>query len=274
MNMASVGVYPESVAQNPLVTSVTVRWILNIPGLLGGSTTYGDDFKVAYSKYIGDEYEKHSGEVIPVLFLPVLDTDELTQTKEEKASKTDKYSLLYYQKFRALGGVPRNHGPNVIEIARFGKNAQTRSETLKLLANAEELIVYENSTIISEAQFLDVPVRCISNEWFSALIAEAELGSDGVMWDEAPKEAALTPVSVLFQDKLNLAIEVFLQQLPLLAEKWELLAEESTYTSVKLPSHGLVSSHTFYRSVAMLRAYGIIGFLRFAKNYLVRSIRK
>lgn len=270
--LATVGIYPESVDRNPLNTSVTVRWLLNIPGLLGGALKYEDDFVVSYSKYIADEYQKNSGQSVPVLFLPVVDTRELDKYHEE-LRLTGEYSLLYCQKFRALGGNPELQGKNVIEIERFGKNGQPREKTLSLLSKSRELIAYENSTIISEAQYFGIPVHCVSNEWFSNLIAEAELGSDGVYWDSSSYVGDPAANSEKFKLRLEESIRVFLSQVSVLAQSWGFLALKRTPSEIALPANSVLSAHSLYRAKAVYESIGFKGMVRFGWSYLRRACR-
>jgi hypothetical protein len=273
LNAPTIAIYPESVAGNPLNASVTVRWILNFPGLLGGETHYLDEIVIAYSAVLSRSYAALGNDRVPVLFFPVIDLEEIDQSLTEFGNSTKGQTLLYCQKFRAIGGKPLVHGSDLLEVTRFEKKSPTHEELLKLILRAPEVIVYENSTIILEAQLLGTPVRCITNRWFDSLIAEEELGSSGVIWDD---EVLFTPKSVsmrVTRERIRASLETFLEELRKNAHIWIVEASLRKPLITQLPGNSIISRHSLMRAEALFKSHGLKGVMSFGLRYMQRYWR-
>jgi hypothetical protein len=179
-------IYSETIPGNPLRASRVVRYLLNYPGALGGSTKFSpNELLVSYTKAI----KEFSSQESLLLFLPAIKRDELPKVKE----KDPNLRLIYAGKYRAFVGPP----PRVIEfpvteIYRDGPLRQSRTEVLDLLSQASVLYLWENSSIATEAILLDTPCVFIENEFLGRIIAETELGLDGITFsntEEGLKEA-------------------------------------------------------------------------------------
>lgn len=270
----SIAIYPETVVGNPLNAAVSITWILNVPKLLGGAEKYNSDFIYGFTKNLSSEYEKHSKiKVDGSIFLPPLDIAEVTKVRREEDLENP-FRLLYCQKFRALGGIPDSFQGKVIEIERFTSNAPTRSELLDLISRSEEVIVYENSTIITEAEIIGTPVRCVSNKWFTYLLAENELGSEGVVWGLSSQKADARKSREKTLNSIELAIEVLSKQLVSENLKWQAKANLKSFTKTKLPRRSLISKHSLLRARLVFKDLGLIGVIRFGTLYMYRWVHK
>jgi len=272
-NTSTIAIYPESVDGNPLNASVTVKWILNFPGLLGGETHYLDDFVVAYSLVLSDSYAKVGNERIPVIFYPVVDLYELDRSVANFRETDQKRKLLYCQKFRALGGKPADHGEDIFEVTRFQKGSPKREQLLNLILNAPEVIVYENSTIITEAQLLGTPVRCISNQWFDSLIAEEELGSYGVVWNKEALEMSKSVSIELTRQRYATAMTTFYNELSKNARSWIEEAELHKASRIRLPTSSIISRHSLTRALSLFKSQGMGRVMSFGLRYVQRVWR-
>ncbi len=266
----TIAIYPETILGNPLNAAVTITWILNTPKLLGGEKSFASDFVYGFTKTLVDEYESDTRlKAVGSLFLPPLDVAEVTKVKR-KEDVTEPFKLLYCQKFRALGGIPDAFQGKVIEVERFTSNAPSRTDLLDMISRAEEVIVYENSTVITEAEIIGTPVRCIPNQWFKSLLAENELGSDGVVWGfDSPK----ADVSKSRENTLQ-AIAKSMGRLSsvLVIEnaKWQELANLKEITISRLPRRSLISRHSILRARLVLKNLGFFGLIRFSGRYIYR----
>jgi hypothetical protein len=172
--LKAIAVYPETISGNPLNAAVTITWILNSPKLLGGEETFTSDYIYGFTEAIAKECTKNQNiQPTGTIFLPPLNVEEVAKVVRNE-DKIEPFKLLYCQKFRALGGIPDSFEGKVIEIERFTPAAPSRAELLDLISRSEEVIAYENSTFITEAEIIGTPVRCISNRWFTSLLAEKE----------------------------------------------------------------------------------------------------
>lgn len=166
-------IYSETVVGNPLKAANVIRYYLNYPGALGGSKRIPEkEFLLAYSENIAQSLTQD----VQVLFIPAVKSKELPI----HYSKDSKLNLVYAGKYRAFVGEPLfDYQCDVQEIFRDGKLKLSRKDVLELLANANSLFVWENSTIATEAILLDTPVYFIPNPFLGRIIAEKELGKLG-----------------------------------------------------------------------------------------------
>lgn len=271
-NTIFTAIYPEPIPGNPIGVQKQIRWILNTPGLLGGVNKFTDATIWSYSQKLADQYQMLASEKTEVLFIPGLDLeefDEITSTIADESSP--KYKLVYAQKFRALGGIPTLNGSEIKEITRFNANSSNREETLSLIKNAEELHVFENTTVITEAQLLGTPVYCHRNFGFEFLIAESELGSEGVTWsfDSTP---ASDPR--LVRERIQFHNENFKFVIKDLLTKYE--AQNEFQGLVKISYNPFTASfkHKLSRLLALIQTKGMRTSLRLIKLYLLRILNR
>lgn len=270
----TVAIYPETILGNPLNSPVTITWLLNSPKLLGGVKNFKSDFVYGFTETLVNEYENNSNlKADGSIFLPPLDVKEVAKVVR-KEDLSDPFRLLYCQKFRALGGIPDTFEGKVIEVERFTTDAPSRAELLELISRSEEVIVYENSTIVTEAEIIGTPVRCISNEWFNSLLAENEIGSEGVVWGKSSPKADTKKSREKTLIAIELAMEKLSRQLVLENSKWQALANSKGIKKPRLPKRSLISRHSLIRIRLVFRSLGFLGVIRFGYRYLYRWIKR
>ena len=265
-----IAIYPETILGNPLNASVVITWILNSPKLLGGVKEFKSDFVYGFTESLIREYaDKSHLKADGSIFLPPLDVEEVAKVIR-KEDLSNPFRLLYCQKFRALGGIPDSFEGKMIEVERFTTKAPSRAELLDLISRSEEVIVYENSTIITEAEIIGTPVRCISNEWFNSLFAEHELGSQGVVWGKSSPKADASKSREKTLRAIELAMEKLSSQLVLENSKWQAVATTKRVKKARLPKRSLISRHSLIRTRLVFRSLGLRGIIRFGYRYLYR----
>ena len=268
-----VAIYPEGVAGNPIGGAIVVRWLLNFPSLLGGEVAFSVNENVwAYSQNIANAYFSHTGRKIPVLFVPAVTFSEINAV-DDSAWRDGDYEIVYAQKFRALGGKPAiDLNGNVIEITRFNSNSTSRSQTLNLIKFAKKVHVFENTSIATEAALFGVPVICYKNKFFDRLIAEHELGIDGVSWFPSPE---IPTNSSNARERLDLAWEAIRQNL-IICMQSVIIQEDCSVKSqqIMLPKRTVLSRHIFSRAKVLIQQKGLIVFGHFLLNYIRRIINQ
>ena len=269
----TIVIYPEGITGNPLGGSTIVRWLLNYPSLLGGNKVFSKQENVwAYSRNIAEGYFLLSEVNIPVLFIPAIELAEIDSVSQVSAILGE-YEVLYAQKFRALGGKPEVRSENrIIEITRFNLDSTSRSETLNLVKFAQKVHVFENTSIASEAALFGTPVICHKNKLFDTLIAEHELGTDGISWH--PSTGMVTnPVNA--RRKLEEAWISVSQNLVLALENTVMGPDSLTLQSeISLPNRSVFSKHVFSRARVLIQQKGLVVFGRFMMNYVRRIINQ
>jgi len=268
-----VAIYPEGIPGNPLNAQYVIRWILNYPSLLGGSTNFQDEVLLAYSKELSTSLEDHSE--ILVLFVPALKSSEFEENVDVPVSEPIKmqiepYELIYAQKFRALGGELPPLKKNQIEITRFGSSAPTRAETLLLLRNASLVHVFENTTIITESLLYGVPVLCHENAFFKSLIAEFEMPMRGISWSssEIVKTDRTYNLQILrnAESSANNSIKKVFANIELISKR-----NINNSRKLKLPNRGIFTYHSISRAKIIYKQKGMRVLIRFFLNYISRG---
>jgi len=266
----TIAIYPETIYGNPLKATVSISWILNSPKLLGGRVPFNTDFVYGFTDALLNEYNdlskvKANGSI----FLPPLNISEIMNITR-KENLINPFKLLYCQKFRALGGTPDFFDEKIIEVERFTSGARSRTELLQLMSQAEEVIVYENSTIVTEAAIIGTPVRCISNKWFKSLHAEKELGSEGVAWGKDTPKADANKSRECTLELIKIAVENLKHVLILENSKWQSIANQREAKKSKLPKRSILTSHSIMRTKLVFESQGVIGVIRFGGRYIYR----
>lgn len=169
-------VYPETIEGNPLNAECVVRYILNFPGLLGGSTDFAHTDQVwAYSRVLG-----RAAGTANVLCMPVSDPREWPRSHEPKD-----LSLLYAAKFRLFGGITADVPDDAVEITR---HIPTGDGLAGLLRRGKALYLYENSALGIEAMLSGCPVAWMPNEHLREPILGDELGLNGFCMGSDPAD--------------------------------------------------------------------------------------
>jgi hypothetical protein len=166
-------VYSETIPGNPLKARRVVRYFLNYPGALGGSKVFPEtEMKLSYTKNIAESLNEPS----VILFLPAVDVSELPKLTNTKSN----FTLFYAGKYNAFVGMPKfKLDDEVYEVPRISKGPNSRTAMLTLLSQAKSLILFENSSLGTEAILMNTPVVFIQNPFLGKVIAEQELGTEG-----------------------------------------------------------------------------------------------
>jgi hypothetical protein len=262
-----VAIYPETIKGNPLRALIVIRWLLNYPSLLGGQVNFDSEIVLAYSDALAKDYGALTGCEPKVLYVPAIKSNEVVEVMKASVLRRNKLHVIYAQKFRALGGIPRSDHAGAVEITRFGEEAPDRAATLQLIREAEILDAYENTTVISEACLFGTPVICHRNSYFSELIASKELPLSGVSWDSDKIELPDVERNLLILQRAEIKSREDIQDI---FKDLKVVKSVQSSRCVKLPRRGLLTRHSLSRGFQVLTQKGPIVFLRFLKNYMGR----
>ena len=257
-------IYSETVPGNPLKAKRVIRYLLHFPGALGGTKKFPEsEWLVAYSKKIMDSVDNCKQS----LFLPAIKISELPPIQK----KDPNLHLMYAGKYRAFVGEPKNPtNLDLVEIHRDGPQRQSRSEVLNLLSKASSIYVWENSSIASEAVLLGTVCIFVPSPFLGDLIADYELGTDGISisleQSEIIKARSSLPNARLkyleaqkeFKNQLNMIIEQH--------ENWSM--NLPVQSSMKIPVISYtINRHRIRLFFSMLKHEGPRKTLRVVKEF-------
>jgi hypothetical protein len=274
--LVPIVIYPETIPGNPLNAQVVVRFLMNFTGVLGGATHFPqNEICVAFSKKIAEQYDTK----IPVLFIPPIDIREVLEFKVSGEDSHNGPVLFYAAKYRGFIGKPElpkwtmKYSP--IELIREGVHKHSRSELLKLISDSCGLIVFENSSVITEATILGTPVLLVKSEFFDELIAEEELGSIGTNWNG--EVHSFEEIEVNPDQALNLYLDTinkFEKDLEGLVANWKITAADSDYLSpIVVPNYDvLLSRHRIAMAAQIIKNLGFKAFFRVLKSFIRRRV--
>lgn len=203
-----IAVYPEIISGNPLGTNCVVRYVLNIPGHLGGQKTYPvEDMVWTYSRHLATFCDHWDG----VLHMPVIDQNvfhpDPDRPRHGSAYYASKFKNDHNQK---VFGLPEG----AIEITRGLPDSQTPEEIARLLQGAETFYCFENTALATEAVLCGCPAVFMPNPFLDRPIAIEELGWDGYAWGAEPSEVARARASVpQGQENFRKTVGTFFAQL-------------------------------------------------------------
>ena len=257
-------IYSETVPGNPLKAKRVIRYLLHFPGALGGTKKFPDsEWLIAYSKKIMDSVNNCNQS----LFLPAINISELPPIQK----KDPNLHLMYAGKYRAFVGEPEKlTNLDLVEIHRDGPHRQSRSEVLNLLSKASSIYVWENSSISTEAVLLGTVCIFVPNPFLGELIADYELGTDGISLSleqsEIDKARESLPNARLryLETQRN-----FENQLNVIIKQHEFWAENlQTQSSMKIPVISYtINRHRIRLFFSMLKHEGIRKTFRVVKEF-------
>ena len=257
-------IYSETVPGNPLKAKRVIRYLLHFPGALGGSKNFNsDEWLIAYSKKIMDSVDNCNES----LFLPAIKTSELPAVSE----KDPNLHLMYAGKYRAFVGEPVNPtGLDLLEIHRDGPKRQSRTEVLDLLSRASSIYVWENTSIAIEAVLLSAVCIFVPNPFLGELIAEHELGRDGIATSLVPAEIERAretlPNAKVKYEKAQQNFRRQLENIIKIHQKWSL--NLPTQEKMKIPVISYtINRHRIRLFFAMLRHEGPRKTFRVVKEF-------
>lgn len=152
---------------------IVVRYVLNYLGVVGGPREIPTrtDLVVAYSQRIANSLTQSD----MVLFLPISDIG-FWRPRPELGPREG--VCAYLGKRRDVDGLGL---PSGLQVNSILTRDSSREDIRLEFWRREAVYVFENTAIIGEALLCGCPVICGFNEQFPNLLADVELGSDGVV---------------------------------------------------------------------------------------------
>ena len=177
-------VYPEIVSGNPRRAKSVVRYVLNVPGLIGGDKTFADtELIYAYGQNILPPNAPPGN----VLFFPSVDS-KLFNNRDNPLD-TQRQGILVYpgRHLNALKEHPELAQATVITSSW----PASRSELAALMRRSEMLYCFESTAIALEAVLCGCPAVTLRSPFFDGqAINTVELGREGLAFGDAPEEIA------------------------------------------------------------------------------------
>lgn len=182
-----VAVYPEIVSGNPLNLPVVARWLLNVPGHLGGEDQYHANDLIFYHL----PWCLPEGLTGQQLYLPSVDTRIFNN--DDNPFDTQRSGFCRYaHKFLGFGGKIR---PEHAAFQSLGHEIKlTPEEIAATLRRSEALYCYERSAIIQEATACGCPVICVPSSYWD--IQPVEVAEPGIEMDTGPAALAKAKVEI------------------------------------------------------------------------------
>lgn len=162
---APIGVYPEVVSGNPLMTPVVVRYMLNKEEVIGGNQINGDDDDLFF--YFREEFVG-AGQTADILTLPGTDM-ELFSPDRERVKRS---------RFLYLNRVPQDAVdfsilPSDIEILSMAEPLPL-SELAEKFKSAKVLYTFETSSTCTKAMLCGCPVVALKAKGYEHLALTEE----------------------------------------------------------------------------------------------------
>ena len=175
-------VYPEIVSGNPRRAKSVVRYVLNVPGLIGGDKTFADtELIYAY----GQNLLPPNAPPGNVLFFPSVDSSLFNN--RDNPLDTQRQGILVYpgRHLNALKEHPElAHGTLITSTW-----PASRAELAALMRRSEMLYCFESTAIALEAVLCGCPAVVLPSPLFDGnAISSAELGREGMAFSDAPEE--------------------------------------------------------------------------------------
>lgn len=175
-------VYPEIVSGNPRRAKSVVRYVLNVPGLIGGDKTFADtELIYAY----GQNLLPANAPPGNVLFFPSVDSSLFNN--RDNPLDAQRQGILVYpgRHLNALKEHPELAHGTVITSTW----PASRSELAALMRRSEMLYCFESTAIALEAVLCGCPAVVLRSPLFDGnAISSAELGREGMAFSDAPEE--------------------------------------------------------------------------------------
>lgn len=203
-------VYPEIVSGNPRRAKSVVRYVLNVPGLIGGDKTFADtELIYAYGQNILPPNAPREN----VLFFPSVDSSLFNN--RDNPLDTQRQGILVYpgRHLNALKEHPELAQATVITATW----PASRAELAALMRRSERLYCFESTAIALEAVLCGCPAVTLKSPLFDGqAINTLELGREGMAFGDDPEEIAYAHRTVgqmqLTYQRLEEAFWVKLQQ--------------------------------------------------------------
>jgi GT2 family glycosyltransferase len=155
-----IAVYPEIISGNPLDLSVVARWTLNLPGHLGGETTYPEnDLIFHYNGVILD------GILSDRLDMPLVDRRIFHEGTPDKRRNGFSY---YAGKYLHFGHIISDEvASNPLGTSLALNIPRTHLEIAEILRSSETFYSYEGTTMVYEALACGCAVAFVDNPYIN-----------------------------------------------------------------------------------------------------------
>jgi GT2 family glycosyltransferase len=175
-------VYPEVVPGNPIKARSVVRYLLNIPGLIGSDTEFADSEMIfAYGQHLLPEGESAER----ILFLPPIDTS-LFNNLANPYDKHRKGWLIY----------PGRHADALKEHPDLAAKCTvithawpaTPREMAELFRRSEGIYCFSSTATALEAMLCGCPAVVLKSPFFDGTpLGVGEFGTHGLAFEDAPE---------------------------------------------------------------------------------------
>jgi glycosyltransferase involved in cell wall biosynthesis len=152
-----IALYPEVVVGNPLNAGTVIRYILNLPGVIGGSLFYPDsDQMFIYSKFFNQKMNYPQDRILTT---PYLDYETFEDRHEKRSGK------LFY---KGKGTISTKLNAEDIGSAKSYDGVEGQKTLTNKLNKAEVLYSFDSITAMSDiARLCGCPVVIVPNNQYS-----------------------------------------------------------------------------------------------------------
>jgi hypothetical protein len=211
-DFSPIVVYPETLHGNPLRAQAVVRYVMNVPGLLGGPDAFGPtDCIYAFSETIAEKIGLPDWS----LFMALVDETRFVPADVDKT-----LTCIYASKYRNVHSGTLDLPEGAIEISRDLQNSPDQNQLLDLLQRAKRLYIYENTALAIEAALCNCVVIFVPNPYLEFSIGALDHGNAGMAWGETAEEIARAEATVgQFRQDYTACRERFPERLRLFIER-------------------------------------------------------
>lgn len=194
----TISIFDESILKDPLMGTISVRWLLNRAGFLGGKMFLKDDVKViefVLAKEIDPNKERLSVSTVDFNFF-----------RDSFEVKERSLKLFYGGKLRSLG-VEVRKPDNTVEIFRSGSRKQTREELRELFYRSKVFYLAEDSALALEAAICGCPTVHLK-EYFEFEPLSQEDGGVGLAKSDSPLDLQRVDLSRDFIERYMYRLQI------------------------------------------------------------------
>lgn len=208
-------VYPEVVRGNPCKGRSVVRYLLNVPGLLGGDEAFAaSDMVFAYGQSllpqgVGDDH---------ILFMPPIDTS-IFHNQSNPYDQQRKGWLIYPGRHsEALKQHPDLAAKCTVITNQW---PATPEEMAELFRRSERVYCFSSTSIALEAILCGCPAVVLKSPFFDGVpIGVGEFGTHGLAFDDSPQALAhavaglpiVEQTYAMLQDRFWEQLQVFIDK--------------------------------------------------------------
>lgn len=208
-------VYPEVVRGNPANAQSVVRYLLNVPGLLGGDTEFAStDMIFAYAQNLLPEGESPD----QLLFMPPIDTSIYNNLANPYDQQRKGWLLYPGRHVDALKEHPELAAKCTVIT---GEWPATPQEMAELFRRSERVYCFASTAIALEAILCGCPAVVLKSPFFDGVpLGIEEFGTHGLAFEDTPAaiEHAMAGIPIV-REKYTALQNRFWEQLGTFIEK-------------------------------------------------------